>query len=282
MGLMRRVESRVEKSVGVAPRESAPDEPKRDRPRRDSKYYVQPAELARKLVKEMDDHKVCHSAQDSVCNQYTVFLCAEDYARLQERRDEIVEKLQRHLLKHVRSKKYAMPGDLTVMIVRDDDLSLGRFGVLADGMDTSRPFQAPVRPPAEATAQTPVQVREPAKRTAAKAAVSKGGTTVIPSAQAVELGLAHQTIVLKTGNRTHEFNKGRVVVGRARDADFRVDDPNVSRFHAAIYWDDGRIMVQDLESTNGTMVNGYPVTTTVLRPTDVLVIGDCRITVENR
>lgn len=273
MGLMRRVESRVERSVGAAPRESAPEQPRRDRPRPDSKYYVQPAELARKLVKEMEDHRVSHPAQDIVCNRYTVFLCAEDYARLQDRRDEIADKLQRHLAKHVRSKRYAMPGDLTVMIVRDDDLSLGKFGVLAERFDPSRPVPAPV------PAQVPIP--EPVRRMAAQPAVSTGrGTTVIPPAQAAELGLAHHTIVLKAGNRVREFNKGRVVVGRARDADFRVDNPDVSRRHAAIYWEDGRIMVQDLGSTNGTMVNGYPVTTTVLRPTDVLVIGDCRITVE--
>jgi len=41
-------------------------------------------------------------------------------------------------------------------------------------------------------------------------------------------------------------------------------------------------MIEDLGSTNGTMVNGYPVTTTVVRPGDVVVIGDCRITVEAR
>jgi pSer/pThr/pTyr-binding forkhead associated (FHA) protein len=64
--------------------------------------------------------------------------------------------------------------------------------------------------------------------------------------------------------------------------DFRVDDPNVSRRHAAIFWDEGRIVVQDLDSTNGTMVNGYPVTSTVLKPNDVVVIGDCRISVETR
>jgi pSer/pThr/pTyr-binding forkhead associated (FHA) protein len=61
-----------------------------------------------------------------------------------------------------------------------------------------------------------------------------------------------------------------------------VDDPNVSRRHAAIYWAEGRVVVEDLGSTNGTMVNGYPVTNTVLRPNDVVAIGDCRITVETR
>ena len=61
-----------------------------------------------------------------------------------------------------------------------------------------------------------------------------------------------------------------MILGRGKDADFRVDDPNVSRRHAAIYWNDGRLMVEDLGSTNGTMVNGYPVTSTVLRPKDVV------------
>ncbi len=70
-----------------------------------------------------------------------------------------------------------------------------------------------------------------------------------------------------------EFSKGRIVVGPGKDADFQLDDPNVSRRHAAIYWNNGRLMVEDLGSTNGTMVNGYPVTTTPLKQTDVVSIG---------
>jgi hypothetical protein len=265
MGLMRRVESRVERSVGAVPRESAPDEPRRGQSRADSRYYVQPAELARKLVREMEDHKVSHSAQEAVCNYYTVFLCPQDYERLQARIDEVVDRLQRHLAKHVRSRRYAVAGDLVVRIVRDNDLGFGRFGILAERFDPSRPVRVTPSPSA------------PAVRTR-----SAGGTQVIAPADAAQLGLAHHTILLRAGNRMREFNQGRVVVGRARDADFRVDDPNVSRRHAAFFWEDGRIMVQDLESTNGTMVNGYPVSTTVLRPSDVVVIGDCRITVETR
>ena len=41
-------------------------------------------------------------------------------------------------------------------------------------------------------------------------------------------------------------------------------------------------MIEDLGSTNGTMVNGYPISSTVLPPGDVIVVGDCRITVETR
>jgi pSer/pThr/pTyr-binding forkhead associated (FHA) protein len=88
--------------------------------------------------------------------------------------------------------------------------------------------------------------------------------------------------VIRAGNRVREFNHGRVIVGRAKDADFRVDDPNVSRRHAAIFWAEGSLMVMDLDSTNGTMVNGYPVSSSALGPNDVVTIGECRITVETR
>ena len=86
--------------------------------------------------------------------------------------------------------------------------------------------------------------------------------------------------MIKAGDRTKEFTRSRVVLGRARDADFQLDDPNVSRRHAVLYWSEGGVMVEDLDSTNGTMVNGYPISSTILRPQDVLVIGDTRIKVE--
>ncbi|MCL5736855.1 MAG: DUF3662 domain-containing protein [Actinobacteria bacterium] len=260
-------------------------EPKRERTKQSSKFYVHPDELARKLVKEMEAHKISHSGQDSVCSRYTLFLCPDDFARLQPRQDEIADRLQRHLGKYARSKKYAAAADFEVALVMDPDLSVGRFGILAERIDPLHSVQGSVRGPVyvEQPDAVPDLEPRPAAQSAAPNSISPSHRTkVIPPAQAAELDLARRTIVLKAGDRVREFNKSRVIVGRARDVDFRVDDPNVSRRHAAIYWDDGRIVVQDLESTNGTMVNGYPVSSTALRPGDVMAVGDCRITVETR
>jgi pSer/pThr/pTyr-binding forkhead associated (FHA) protein len=41
-------------------------------------------------------------------------------------------------------------------------------------------------------------------------------------------------------------------------------------------------MLEDLGSTNGTMVNGYPISSTVVTPRDVVVIGDCRMSIDIR
>lgn len=259
----------------------------------ESKPYVQPSELARKLVKEMEDHKVSGLTRLSVCNRYTVYLCPADHERLGEREHEVLTKLEHHLSKHARAKKYEVSGDIAVSMVMDRDLSLGRFGILADRVDpdpVERRGQAvstvlpTASPTGAATGAAPGRAT-PASPTRPAVVHTKpaGGTTkVIRPGEAAQLGLARQTIVLKAGDRVREFNHGRVILGRARDVDFRVDDPNVSRRHAVIYWADGCIVIEDLDSTNGTLVNGCPVTSTVLRPDDVLVVGDCRITVETR
>ncbi len=51
----------------------------------------------------------------------------------------------------------------------------------------------------------------------------------------------------------------RLSVGRARSNDIHLDDPAVSSHHAAILWMAGTAFVQDLGSTNGTLLNGEPV-----------------------
>ena len=62
-------------------------------------------------------------------------------------------------------------------------------------------------------------------------------------------------------------------VGRAPRADFVVDAPLVSRFHCRLTLQDDGLLVEDLESTNGTFVNGERVTKLVMRHGDALRVG---------
>lgn len=65
-----------------------------------------------------------------------------------------------------------------------------------------------------------------------------------------------------------------IVLGRGQDADLVLDDPSISRRHALISYDSpGRLLIQDLGSTNGISVNGYAVRRSLLRPGDSIELG---------
>ena len=62
-------------------------------------------------------------------------------------------------------------------------------------------------------------------------------------------------------------------VGRAPRADFVVDAPLVSRLHCRLTLQDDGVLVEDLDSTNGTFVNGSRVQKGLLASGDVLRVG---------
>jgi FHA domain len=77
------------------------------------------------------------------------------------------------------------------------------------------------------------------------------------------------------------FERGRVfadlatpvTIGREEDNSIQLNDERVSRFHVKIQEDDGRVILTDLDSTNGTRINGHPVQVRVLQHGDQLSIG---------
>lgn len=64
-----------------------------------------------------------------------------------------------------------------------------------------------------------------------------------------------------------------ITIGREEENTIQLNDDRVSRFHLKIQDDAGRYILTDLDSTNGTWVNGHPVQVKVLRPGDHLSIG---------
>src|SRR5438105_2564993 len=64
-----------------------------------------------------------------------------------------------------------------------------------------------------------------------------------------------------------------VTIGREEGNVLRLNDERVSRYHAKVQAEDGDIILTDLDSTNGTRVNGAAVQIRRLRPGDQLSIG---------
>ncbi|KQQ06435.1 MULTISPECIES: FhaA domain-containing protein [unclassified Rathayibacter] len=83
--------------------------------------------------------------------------------------------------------------------------------------------------------------------------------------------------VLDIDGKRHPIIKARTVIGRGSDADITVDDSGTSRKHVEILWDGSRAQVHDLGSTNGSKLDGKPVTQAPLSPEQTISIGRTRI-----
>ncbi len=77
--------------------------------------------------------------------------------------------------------------------------------------------------------------------------------------------------------RKYEVNKAQVLIGRNETCDIFIDDEDVSRHHARIMVEPDKILIQDLGSTNGTLVNGARVARHILTNGDRVQIGNLTI-----
>jgi pSer/pThr/pTyr-binding forkhead associated (FHA) protein len=74
------------------------------------------------------------------------------------------------------------------------------------------------------------------------------------------------------------LDKPVLIIGRSSSADLVLQDPLVSGRHAQLRWQDGVAILDDLRSTNGTLVNGQRVTSShAIRPGDVIQMGHTKL-----
>ena len=78
--------------------------------------------------------------------------------------------------------------------------------------------------------------------------------------------------------RIKEMNQPKpVTLGRGDDASVKIDDAKCSRIHAAIrFWDD-IFVIRDMNSHNGTLLNGEQIEVARVRPGDTIKLGDTEL-----
>lgn len=81
---------------------------------------------------------------------------------------------------------------------------------------------------------------------------------------------------LERGREFHDLETP-VTIGREEDNVIQLNDERVSRVHAKLQEDRGQVILTDLNSTNGSRVNGHPVQLRVLQPGDHVQIGRCTL-----
>jgi Protein of unknown function (DUF3662)/FHA domain len=226
---------------------------------------VQPVELARKLSKEMDDHKTVSVSRVYVPNEYTVYLSFSDREQFEGYEDSLRAELEEYIGEHARRESYALLTPPKVLLETDADLAVGEFGI-ATRMVQPKRGQHPPDEPEEQVESGATMIYKPAQPQTEAA---------VP---AEEPGLEREVAVLSWDGQTRRVDKRRFVLGRSRECDIQVEDANVSRRHAELRQEGATYWIVDLDSTNGIEVNGKRVTRAKLEPGDTFTVGSTDVT----
>jgi hypothetical protein len=89
-----------------------------------------------------------------------------------------------------------------------------------------------------------------------------------------------QPRLLVSDGRTFAVGENALVIGRSPDVEFVINDSNVSRRHAELWRTSEGVAIRDLESTNGTYVNGHRISAVSLSPRDDVTIGTLHMRIE--
>jgi pSer/pThr/pTyr-binding forkhead associated (FHA) protein len=101
--------------------------------------------------------------------------------------------------------------------------------------------------------------------------------TETEAVSAEELGLGREIVSLTVDGTKHELDAGRAVIGRSKDCDIQLADPNVSRRHAEVRQEGAAYWAVDLGSTNGMEVNGRRQKRAKLRQGDRITLGSTQL-----
>ena len=201
---------------------------------------VRPVEIARKLAREMEEHKSFSVSRTYVPNEYRVFLSPRDRERFADYEAALADELAGYLLEHARRERLTLLSRPVIEFETDDRLGLGEFGI------QTRVVQPRARP----------------SRSSAPAEAQSGRTMVYSTAERVSEPLeerarvrAQTALLLSTASGWWSAPPAsRSAAAGSRD--IVLDDPNVSRQHAEIRPRGGSWVLTDLGSTNGSRLNG--------------------------
>ncbi len=148
----------------------------------------------------------------------------------------------------------------TVKFETDDDLEMGEFGIATRMVQG--PVPQPGAPPSEPAPGATMVYRKPVET-----------ESVSPE----ELGLGRETVILEVNGKKHELDQVQTTIGRSRDCDIQLADPNVSRRHAEVRQEGAAYWAVDLDSTNGMEVNGRRLKRAKLRQGDRITLGSTEL-----
>ena len=204
---------------------------------------LQPVEVGRRILREMEENRTVSVNRVYAPNDFQVSISAEDFERFEPMAPGLQREFADMVIDSAKQRRWNLMGMPVIAFQREETLGKGEFRVEAS-LRADPAVGAP-----RASTRRPSEDDPSLTRAISLGTAERLG---IPPAQARLVVLDESGEVKDTISITKE----PVVIGRLSSNDIVLGDPNVSRRHAEIRREDGRWVLIDLGSTNGTLVNG--------------------------
>lgn len=231
---------------------------------------IQPAEIAKRLEREMEARPTISVGRTYVPNIYDVSLNPGDYAEFEPFRHSLEHNMAEFISDLAGERGYALVSRPRVTLKPDE--SVPRRGIEVEARLSDEPSATALASSGAPTQRTD-SPPEAVVHTRAMPVVARNrpATTARPSATPPPARL--EMIEGDSSGRDFPLVKTLISIGRGLDNDLVIDDPRVSRHHAQITFRHSHYLLRDQRSTNGTFVNDQPIETVVLASGDRVSIG---------
>ncbi|KUJ47616.1 MULTISPECIES: FhaA domain-containing protein [Micromonospora] len=225
------------------------------------KGVVHPVEILNAMQREAEAHKaILAGGRTLVPNRYVIDLSPYDHSRLAPYAAALAQELAQSQAEFIGEQAWTVYGDVIVEIERGEGLDTGMFRVTAEVYTGGE--VAPVSAPGYDAGPSGYPAYE------------QGGGYGPPPGH----GGGRNVRLVSGDGRTYPLQMGSTVIGRGDQANLRLPDVGISRRHARLDFDGGQVVLTDLGSTNGTMVNGQRVSAVALNPGDMIQLGTTTLT----
>lgn len=238
---------------------------------------IQPIQIQRRIERAMETERLSGVDRTLVPNAFTVRLSPDDLAPLRAIAGSLVAELADGALAFARRHGYAVLDRPRVDLVADPGVDPGEIRVAAGWVD-----RAGRRDEDAIAAEDGDDRRTPGDGSSGVARGAPSDDTMVfrPPAPAIPRAILRE-ISPDGHERRITIESAGLTLGRATDNALVLHDARVSRHHARLQVRQGRLVLADLHSTNGTRVNGVRVGEVALGEGDRIQMGDTTLVVES-
>ena len=254
---------------------------------------IQPAEIAKRLEREMEAHPTISVGRTFVPNHYEVNLHPDEFTEFEPFRHSLEHEMAEFITDLAAERGYSLVSRPKVILQSGQDVPKRSIEVTAHLTDQpgSSAQAGAASAPTMRTNRSPVPVAGVGVGVGASSTATEAD---LPRTQAMPVRPQQQPPPTLKSNappppaylqpmdgdmagRNFHITKTLLTVGRGLDNDLVVDDARVSRHHAQVVFRHGHYLLRDLRSTNGTFVNNQPVEAVVLGSGDMVSFGGFEI-----